>query len=202
MAERRGLLKRWRCARLRSSLVDGAEGALDERARARIERHVADCDECRAALEALRDVPQALRRAAVPQPDEDFFRRQRQAILRRARQAPSPQAAPPFRPRFGWAAGLATAAVVVLVLLRQGAGPPVPLPQGTPVEGLSADDVADLADLTLAADADLVDPADLADETPAVGEASLDDAEEWALGPPEMRDLNDQELERLEDLIG
>lgn len=200
MAEGRGLLRRWRCARIRPLLVDCAEGALAGEVRERVERHAAECDECRDALTALREVPQALRGAPIPVRDEEFFRRQREAILRRVRQVPSAQAAPAFRPRFGWMAGLATAAVVALVLLRQPSEPPVVVPRGEAIEGLAPDDVADLTDLTVASDADLVDSAGLADDLLASGEAP-DEGEEWAPAP-DVHDLSDQELERLEELIG
>jgi len=186
---------------MRPLLVDCADGALAGEARARVERHTAECVECRQTLAALREVAQALRQVPTPRRDEEFFRGQRQAILRRVRQAPSPRLAPAFRPRFGWVAGLATAAVVTLVLLRQPPEPPVAVSQGEAVEGLSGDDVADLVDLTLAADADLVDSAGLSDELLAFGEVPLGDGEEWA-PEPDVHDLSDQELERLEELIG
>lgn len=198
MAERRGLLKRWRCARVRPLLVDCADGVLGGEARARLERHVAECGECRDALAALREVAQALRQGPTPQRDDEFFRVQRQAILRRVRQAPSPLAVPQFRPRFGWMAGLATAAVVALVLLRQPPEPPSAVPPGGSMEGASAHDIADLS---FAADANLAVSTELGDEVIAFGAAPLGDGEEW-VPEPDVHDLDDQELERLEELIG
>ena len=90
MAGRRDIVKRWYCRRLRARLVDYADGALAARERGRIERHLATCAQCAAALAALRELPAVLRAAPAPR-DEAFWRRQRQDIMRAIRQ-PVPSA--------------------------------------------------------------------------------------------------------------
>jgi anti-sigma factor RsiW len=73
------------CRRLRPALVDLAVGTLDAAGAAPVQAHLAGCAECRADLAAMRGLPSELRDADLPEPDEDFWRRQRQAIMRRVR---------------------------------------------------------------------------------------------------------------------
>ena len=70
-----------RCWSLRASLVDFAEGRLDEQGRESIERHLAGCAHCAAAVLSLREIPAELRRLAAPDPGEEFWSRQRERVL-------------------------------------------------------------------------------------------------------------------------
>jgi Putative zinc-finger len=71
----------WRCSRLRPGLVDFAAGTLAEPARARIERHLSICARCAEVVVGLREVPAEIRRLAPAEPSEEFWARQRRAIL-------------------------------------------------------------------------------------------------------------------------
>ena len=82
------------CRRLRPALVDLAEGTLAPSAVRRVERHVASCATCRDDLEAMRGLATELRDPTLPEPSDDFFRVQRQQIMRRVRTAPDRTPAP------------------------------------------------------------------------------------------------------------
>ena len=201
MVDPRGILKSWRCRRVQPLLVDTAEQGLDERQRVYLNRHLAACDDCRAALAALQQVPAMLRELPPPRRDEEFWRRQRQAILRRLSPIDTPADAAVFSRRFTWGAGIAAAAAVALVLvaLRGAAPPPVNVAE---VEGLDADDVVALADLTQAWDgpADTLVHDSLSVDLDAVEVPSVEP--ERAEPEADVGDLDDEELQRLEDLIG
>ena len=83
----------WRCRAYRAWLVDAAAGDLASHRQDRLNAHLAVCAVCAADLAALRDVPALLSTSAVPDPGEDVWRRQRQAIGRAIRQATPPQPA-------------------------------------------------------------------------------------------------------------
>jgi len=73
-------MKSFRCWGLRGSLVDFAEGRLDDQRRESIERHLAGCAGCAATVLSLREVPAELRRLASADPGEEFWARQRGRI--------------------------------------------------------------------------------------------------------------------------
>ena len=73
---------RLRCFLLRSALVGFADGTLPEPARADVERHLSRCPHCTEDVVALREVPAMLRQRVAPAPDEAFWARQRESILR------------------------------------------------------------------------------------------------------------------------
>jgi len=81
----------WRCRAYRAWLVDAAAGHLTSHRQHRLDAHLAICAVCAADLETLRDVPGLLSTSAVPDPGEDVWRRQREAISRAIRHAPPPQ---------------------------------------------------------------------------------------------------------------
>lgn len=175
---------------MRASLVDYADGEIDPGARVRVERHASACAKCRADLAALRELAGGLRALEVPARAEDFWRAQRQAILRATRQAePSKSArSRSWRPLWG-GAGAAVLAAALLLVLR-----PSPPDGGEDmgIDGLGNGDIVELAEVWLGtpelAEDDLTDG--------LVPEATEDDP-----GAP-ASDLDDDELQRLEELIG
>lgn len=82
------------CFRCQKLLVPYAEGALDEKARSRVERHLAGCPSCRAELACVKSVSDALRGSDVPaaEPPPDLWSRVRERI------EPQPS---PARRKFG-----------------------------------------------------------------------------------------------------
>ena len=87
-------MTRWRCRLYQPWLVDRVDGVLDASRQQRLEQHLTGCSACRADLEALRDLPEALRTSTVPDPGDAFWLQQRQAIGRTIRNLPDP--------RVGW----------------------------------------------------------------------------------------------------
>jgi len=71
----------WDCYRLRAAVVDFADGALDDRSRDRVERHLTVCPSCAATVLELREVPAELRNRLSAEPSEEFWTRQRKAIM-------------------------------------------------------------------------------------------------------------------------
>jgi anti-sigma factor RsiW len=105
------------CRRLRPALVDLAVGSLAADEARRVEAHIAGCDACRADLAAMRGLSSELRDPSLAEPPEDFFRRQRQAIMRRVRTTPVPG-----RVRVsmrGWQLAGAVATVVLAVFVAR-----------------------------------------------------------------------------------
>jgi len=90
-------MTRWRCRLYQPWLVDRVDGILDASRRQRLEQHLTRCSACRADLEALRDLPDALRTSTVRDPGDAFWLQQRQAIGRTIRNLPAP--------RSGWQLG-------------------------------------------------------------------------------------------------
>ncbi len=170
------------CRRLRPALVDLALGALAADDARIVERHVATCRRCRDDLDAMRELPDALQPSAATALPEDFWRRQRQAVMRRVRTSATPVAARrPWAPAWQLAGVCATLALALFVAR-------VPLFHRTPalphaVERLDDDDLLHLHDL-------------LPTITPA---ASIDDAEGDMLS---VHDLGDDELDSLADILG
>lgn len=199
MARARGILKGWQCRRLRASLVDCAEGSLDAAGEARVRRHAADCADCAAALASLEQIPTMLRAVPPSVRDEDFWRRQRQSILRRARQVEAP-AKPSLAPRFTWTAGLAAAAAVLVVLATYRSPAPPLSPGAGPVDGLGDDDVVALAEITDAWNGELLAPPVLDEEVLLSEDLPWIDGQ--AAAAADVSDLDEDDLERLEELIG
>jgi len=207
-------MRHWRCRLVAGRLVDYAGGTLPARHHRRLERHLAGCAACRAALAALRDVPAALHTDAVPDPGEAFWTAQRAAVRRALATLPEPQRQPwlalPWRP--GWPAALAaaTAAVVLAVWTLMPGGP---VGSGAPMQlaSLDSDTLVGLGDI-LAPDpgpddlvADAADEALLAALAAADAQALLDlPVDDPLLGPsaPADADLDDTALDRLATLLG
>jgi anti-sigma factor RsiW len=82
----------WQCHRLAAALVDYVEGMLDDSRRLGVERHLATCADCAAAVSALREVPQALRAWPEPIHDDAVLLAQRASIRAAIDAAPPPRA--------------------------------------------------------------------------------------------------------------
>lgn len=196
----------WQCRRLRARLVDLADGALPREEEKALRAHAAACDDCGAALEALEAVPGMLRELDAPAHDEAFWANQRQSIARRLRHV-EPGRAPWLDRRFAWGAGLAAAAVLALTIASQrGFETPVAIAPQVAVEGLGAADVIELADISEAwnGELDAIGQSGLPEEEVVAEEmsgAALEPESDAALGAA-ARDLDDEDLERLEDMIG
>jgi hypothetical protein len=209
-------MTRWRCRPYRALIVDCADGALSDRQQARLERHLVRCPPCAEELEGLRQVPALLMTAAGPDPGEEFWRQQRQAIGRAIRNLPAPSAQ--HEPVW-WFAGVrlrtwryplaATAALLLaLVAYRLAERPPMHAP---PDGGESAFAVLDPQSLValhefivslLPSDDALVHPSSDDDTRLAVlpvedlvGINTLPEA-------PQITDLTDDELDGLGNLVG
>lgn len=172
---------RWTCRRLRAALVDVALDGAAPADRARVEAHTAGCAACRDALGAIRRLSNDLAVPALAGPGEDFWRRQRQSILRRVRRAPAAG-----RGAARWSAlrvgGAVTAVVLALVVSRSGLSPTSPsLPQA--VDHLDDDALIHLHDIL-----------------PVIAPGStLFDADGDLLS---VHDLGDDDLDRLADMLG
>ena len=168
------------CRRLRPALVDLAEGTLAPAEARRIERHVASCATCRGDLEAMRGLSTVLRDPALAEPDDDFFRRQRQAIMRRVRTGPDRAPARVSSRRWQLAGAFATVALAVLVS-RTALIPGMWSPAHS-IDRLDDDALVHLHDLL-----------------PALAPATtIDDADGDMLA---VHDLDDDEIDSLDDLI-
>jgi anti-sigma factor RsiW len=172
-------MMRWSCRRLRAALVDAAEGRLADRTA--LDAHLAGCADCRRRLAAMQTVRAALRTPEIETPDDEFFVRQRQAVMRRIR--PREDAASALVPAWRWLGAVATVAIVLLVA-RIGTRAPVEsdLPPAT-AEQLDDDVLFHLHDL-------------LPSFTSAGG------SEEGESELASVPDLGDDELDGLSELLG
>ncbi len=186
----------WTCRRLRPRLVDAAAGTLDASERARVTAHLARCGRCAADVAALRDVP-ALLRAEDATLGEEFWRRQRAAIMRKVRGLPEPAApSPRWQPRppiayprrwvVTWAPAVVAAMAVAVVLARRVAppwrvGPETP---ATDVEALDDPTLMSLSDLAGFSSPDAEQTARMAEDA----------------GP--LPELTNEELDALAQLVG
>jgi hypothetical protein len=181
-------------------LVELAFGEIPARDRESVEFHLARCGDCRAALAALRYVTPLIRSSEAPMLEEEFWRRQRQSVMRRIRSEPptarasrsrrpwSP-AVPGRRPWVAWAPVLAAAtAVLGIVVLR----PPLPWQQGSP---------AGVADLDQLDDGELLSVAELAGLSMSAGDRATDTGQD-TVGHATLPDLSDDELDALAQLVG
>ena len=172
---------------------------------------MAGCVRCREALAALRDVPKALQASAVVR-DENFWRRQRQEIMRAIRiTTPAPRRA--LSPAAVWRGGLVAVATALLAvasyrMLPHGKAPMRPVaqrPSPQHVDDLETDTVAALSEIfsAWAPESELMPGGREIDE-----ELAGDLAGSGWLAPPSasdeiaVNDLDDHELDRLDDLIG
>ncbi len=171
------------CWRLRPALVDLAVGTIDAAEAARVESHVAECDACRADLAAMRGVPSELRDADLPEPSQEFWQRQRDAIMRRI-QAAAPLPATP-RTSLGrpWQlVGMVATMLIAFTATRLMLVPRVPSGPHS-IERLDDDALNHLHEL-------------LPVITPA---STIEDADSDLLA---VHDLGDDDLDALADLIG
>lgn len=154
------------CRRFRPALVDLAVGTLAPGDARDVEAHVAKCRACRADLAAVRGIAFEFDGpAAAAVPSEDFWRVQRQSIMRRVRNAAEPVRVTP-RPTRRWQLAGALATVVLGVVigarLQHHHMHAIPLAtSSSSVEHLDDDALFDLHDLlTTIAPASSIEDAD------------------------------------------
>jgi hypothetical protein len=191
MAEAGLMWRWWTCRRLRARLVDFDSGAMDAAARAGVESHVADCEQCRAGLAALREVPAMLRVPDESALDDAFWRSQRQAIMGTIRTLPAPAPAAASTPRrslvarpgwMTWAPALVAAtAVLALVALRpETMWRAVPRVPSAEVDGLDDPTLLSLSDLAGMSSPDVGPSAELVHDEAALPELSDDELDALA----------------------
>jgi len=184
-------------------LVELAFGEISARDRELVEFHLARCGDCRAALAALRYMTPLIRSSEAPMLEEEFWRRQRQSVMRRIRREPptaraswsrrpcSPAVPGRRRPWVAWAPVLAAATTALgIVVLR----PPLPWQQGPP---------AGVADLDQLDDGELLSVAELAGLSMSAGDRVTDTGQDHdTVGHATLPDLSDDELDALAQLVG
>jgi hypothetical protein len=201
----------WRCRAYRAWLVDAAAGALASHRQDRLNAHLAVCAGCTADLAALRDVPALLRTSAVPDPGEDVWRRQRQAIGRAIRHATPPQPAwiawQLWADRWSaWRRPVAAVVSVALALAVLRVAPPrlrhAPRPPAPQVTTLDPEALDELSDVVAPHDEMLsFSPHD---DDPLLAALAL----HGLVGPTsepllfEAHDLDDDVLDGVDDLLG
>src|ERR1700687_3012680 len=147
---------RWRCRRYQPLLVDDADGVLDAARRQELNRHLAACVRCTSDLAALREVPAVLHTSTFPDPGEEFWRSQRQAIGQVVRNLPAPHSTW----QFAWVrealrlspwrfpVALAASLLVVLFVYRFAERVQAPTPEPGPhVAALDPDALGALSEL-------------------------------------------------------
>lgn len=172
------------CHYAQSLFDDLLDGSLTLPAREALQRHLVECTGCRAAHEQARAVQRALRALPVEPPEPGFAAR----ALRAARTA---QPDGMRRPRYGFAAGFASALAASLVVWLVAA----PLPQPPAAPGPSIAVVRDQAQtINLVVNV----PQDMPDAILAV---HLPEATELAGYPGERQLLWQTSLRRGENLL-
>lgn len=202
------LVKSWRHQRYAARLVDYADDRLPAAERQRLAHHIEGCADCGASFDALRSVPDRLRASAV-EPDEAFWRRQRQDIMGAIRDLPDPAAEEP-RARvvldLRLALPVAVAAAIAIAGYLSLSRPAEPVSDvALRLEYLQPDSTMVLAEVAemlvptqdLAADLDLSDGA-------ALGAVVR---EGWAVpgsatAPADLEGLSDEDLETLAGFVG
>lgn len=208
-------MRRWRCRFYRPRLVDHATDTHGDPQDPGLAHHLAGCQACRRDLAALREVPPLMQTSKTPDPGEEFWLRQRQAIGRAIRHLPEePAGWGQVRRRADgqmrrWRYPLAVAASVTVALLIYrfaGQQPPVP---GTPASSAVALDTGSLAALqelmqAVVVPADEYVPPVSADDEQVLAALPLDEAVGVGVQPdlPGAADLSDNELEGIDYLIG
>lgn len=208
-------MTRWRCRSFQALLVDAAVGALDAPSQERLDGHLAQCAECTRELAALRELPDLLRAAAVPDPGEEFWAGQRQAIGRAIRNLPVPRPRwqlawlrDALRPQL-WRYPAALAASVLIALFVYRVAERVPTPPSSPPElqvaTLDTGSLVALHDLMRAlAPAEDYVPAYRSDEE--IELASLEMSDLVGVSPsvqaPHAGELSDSDLEGIGNFLG
>jgi hypothetical protein len=103
------------CEKLRERLPEYAEGRLEGRLRARVERHVSGCPRCAAEVDDLRTVIAAVRAVGPEETPEDLIPRVRRVAQERV---PAPAGAGLFWPRLAVPMAVLTVLVAATFALR------------------------------------------------------------------------------------
>ena len=169
MADVTAMIRHWRCRHLAAALVDYAEGGLASPERERVERHLAHCVDCTAAVAALREAPALLRRggAAV---NEGFWDAQRERIMQQL-DTPPPRARAPQH-GFDWRLALPVAAAAVIALAGYLSLRPPSVPGAVVLETLSPDDLVALVEVA----GSIVPAQDMLPDSALSAQAALDAA--------------------------
>ncbi len=207
-------MRRWRCRPYQAMLVDRAEGNLALSQGPRLDRHLQVCRACRDELTALREVPSLLRATAMAEPDEDFWRQQRQTISTALRQTAAPQPRSSAWRLGDWRASvwrypIAVAAGLLFALgiyhLAADHQPQAPDETERQLAGLDTDSLSALREIMQGlGPADEQDGAAEPDDTAVLAAAPLSDFGATLDWPPVLQttDLSDTELDRLDTLVG
>lgn len=112
------------CGKVKTLLVDYAEGALSPRARRGVERHLSECEACRSELANIRALRERISSLAPVERDEGFWERFNARLSDRLASEQDAPAVRVWRPLMPLAAGAAVVliglAVVLAVLERVG----------------------------------------------------------------------------------
>jgi hypothetical protein len=173
-------MTRWSCRRLRPALVDAAGVRAGAESPA-LAAHLARCERCRDALATLRAFTADLDETEALLPNEDFWRRQRQAIMRRVRTA-APEPAVGWLGGRSWRVAGALASALLALLVARTPWNPRPSVVTHSIDHLDDDALFHLHDLM-----PMLAPA-----------SSIEDADSDLLTP----DLGDDELDNLADILG
>jgi anti-sigma factor RsiW len=163
------MIRHWRCRQLAAALVDYADGVLASAERERVERHLAQCADCSAAVAALREAPALLRRDSEAANDA-FWDAQRERIMQQI-DAPPPRTREPQR-GFDWRLALPVAAAAVIALAGYLSLRPPSAPGAAVLDTLSPDDLVALVEVA----GSIVPAQDMLPDSALSAQAALDGA--------------------------
>jgi hypothetical protein len=190
------------CGKVKTLLVDYAEGALSPRARRGVERHLSGCEACRSELANIRALRERISSLAPVERDEGFWERFNARLsdrLASEQDAPAVLVWRPLMPLATAAAVLLLGLAVVLAVLERGerAGEREPTRIASAVKGVSEaeSETVGLEETV----AELVDEevGDMLAAMPMEGEENLVSAEQLVLDQiyePDTYDLLDEGL--------
>lgn len=163
------MIRQWRCRQLAAALVDYADGVLASAERERVERHLAQCARCAAAVASLREAPALLRHASA-EANDAFWAAQRERIMQQI-DTPPPRAREPQR-GFDWRLALPVAAAAVIALAGYLSLRPPSVPGAVVLDTLSPDDLVALVEVA----GSIVPAQDMLPDSALSPQAALDGA--------------------------
>jgi anti-sigma factor RsiW len=163
------MIRQWRCRQLAAALVDYADGVLASPQRERVERHLAQCARCAAAVASLREAPALLRHDSA-EANDAFWTAQRERIMQQI-DTPPPRAREPQR-GFDWRLALPVAAAAVIALAGYLSLRPPSVPGAVVLDTLSPDDLVALVEVA----GSIVPAQDMLPDSALTPQAALDGA--------------------------